>query len=67
MKNAPGARNASGLMFLHGDRANFNEFVPVVAVGPVPAMAVPIPRVVIMPICIVPVMIPTIFISSYGK
>jgi hypothetical protein len=54
-------------MFLHGDRANFNEFVPVVAVGPVPAMAVPIPRVVIMPICIVPVMIPTVFISSYGK
>jgi len=29
----------SGLMFLYGDRANFNEFVPVVAVGPMPPMA----------------------------
>jgi hypothetical protein len=40
----------SRLMFLYGDRANFNEFVPVVTVGPMPSMAVPIPRVVIMPI-----------------
>jgi hypothetical protein len=56
-----------GLIFLYGDRTHFNEFVPVVAVGTMPSMAVPIPRVVIMPICIVPVMLSTVLISSYGK
>ena len=55
------------LMFLYGNRANLNEFVPVMAVCPMPPMAVPIPRVVIMPVSIIPIMIPTVFISSHGK
>jgi hypothetical protein len=54
-------------MFLDGDRANSKKFVPVMAIGPMSSMAVPIARVVIMPVSIVPVMVSTVFISSYGK
>jgi hypothetical protein len=55
-------------MFFYGDRANSNKFVPVMAVGPMPSTAVPIPIVVIMPVSIVPVTVPTVFIiSPYGK
>jgi hypothetical protein len=57
------------LMLLYGDRTKVNEFVMVVTVGPMPSMAVPIPRVVIVPVpvLIIPVMIPTVFIGFYGK
>lgn len=62
-----GSTERISLVFLYGDRANLNKFVPVVVVSPMSSMAMPIPRVVIMPVSIIPVMVATVFVSSYGK
>lgn len=54
-------------MFFDRYRPNLNKFVPMVAVCPMSTMAMPVSVIVIMPVFVIPVVIPTIFVGSHRK
>jgi hypothetical protein len=54
-------------VFFDGYRADLNEFMVVVMVPPIPPFTVPVTVVVLMPVRVVPIMIPTIFIGPCNQ
>jgi hypothetical protein len=50
-------RNGSGL----------NKYVPVVVIFPMSSVAVPIAFVIAVPICVIPIVIPTVLVSFRWK
>jgi hypothetical protein len=48
--------------FFDGDRAELDEFMPVMVVTPVASLTVPVAVVLMMPVFIIPVVIPMVII-----
>ena len=49
--------------FFDGDRAEPDEFMPVMVVTPVASLTVPVAVVLMMPVFIIPVVIPMVIIA----